>query len=473
MSRKTTKSILSRDEISLFKHSEELKNVELYGNLYEIISHITDIKAITLDDLISNGLNEQGITALLHNKQKMFDNINREWYVESKSAEDPDKKIRCGLCNTKNRYLFYIRNRLNNCQLNVGSYCMTKFPDIQGYATHKYQLGQIQKNQREMERWINFNKHCPEAEDIIDTANYYFDNLPILLPYSIYFPLKETVLQLSKIYHKYIKYGVVPIETYKSSFELFDEQLEQYNQIKRLSDEFINNNIDRPFICKRNEINWMIDNKKNDLLENITKNNGYYNINTIGQITSISFVSENLAMFSKHNKTSYVKLICPKDQYGHLQFIILSESYSFIYDVNVKKFMNQIGAYCFFTPDYKYGIDECLCVSKISAVSTNVNNIIEIVQSSCKRFGCAFLVDDITNDTYLYYKPDKSIIQYNSQELLKIYDTIKIRKHKSKEFIVQTLRTRKTWITHEEQEEMGIDEKINNLYYHQYVEPFK
>lgn len=61
MSRKITKSVLSRDEITLFKHSEELKNTELYGNLYDILFKINKIKAISIEELIDLGLDEKGI----------------------------------------------------------------------------------------------------------------------------------------------------------------------------------------------------------------------------------------------------------------------------------------------------------------------------------------------------------------------------------------------------------------------------
>ena len=121
MSRKMTKSILSRDEITLFKHSEELKNTDLYGNLYDILYKINKMKAISIDELIDLGLDDKGIIILTQNKKRLSDNIKREWYVRNNSAEDPNKRVRCGLCNAPNRYLFYIINRFNSTQINVGS----------------------------------------------------------------------------------------------------------------------------------------------------------------------------------------------------------------------------------------------------------------------------------------------------------------------------------------------------------------
>ena len=200
MSRRTTKSILSRDEISLLLYSEETKNTKIYGNLYEVLVQIKDLKAISLDELNKYNLNDVGRAALSYNKNTLMDNVKGEWYVEADSAEDVNKKVRCGLCNTPNKYLFYIRNRINNARLNVGSFCMTKFPGIEGYTEYKYHLEQKIKNQKIAFRRTEFHNKIPNVNSILDSASFYFDNLPILLSADIYFPLKETVKNLRLIY---------------------------------------------------------------------------------------------------------------------------------------------------------------------------------------------------------------------------------------------------------------------------------
>lgn len=451
-------------------NSEEVKNTKLYGNLYDILNQIKKIQATTLDQLINDGLDDNGVAALTYNKKSLIDNVKREWYVESKSAEDPDKRVRCGLCNTPNKYLFYIRNRLNSYQVNVGSYCMTKFPEIEGYASHKYQLGQIQRSQLETSRRIKFHKQFPTATDIIDSANFYFDNLPILLPYEIYFPLKDVVFQLHVIYTKYIKYGKTPISTSKNSFELFDENINKYNQLKKVADDFITKNINETFICKQSEIEWMSQNKKTDLIETISKNNGFYSMQTLGEITSIDFIIKNFDMFSKCNTHKYISLICPKDIHAPLRFTIKSEGYDFLYDINIKKFMSQIGSRCFFESEFKFEEKDLFNVSKIMITNQNAINAADIVKNSCGIRGCALLVDEDTNYLYLYYKPDRSIKEFSPTDFLKLYDYRKIRKHANKMKFLDVLLTNGKWVSVKEQEMNGIDEKISKLYYHQYID---
>lgn len=472
MSRNTTKSILSRDEISLLRNSDEIKNTELYGNLYNVLTKIVKLEAVTLNELIEYGLDNKGVTILTHTKGKLINNIMHEWYIESKSAEDPDKKIRCGLCNTPNRYLFYIRNRLNNQQLNVGSHCMTKFSEIEGYANHKYQLGQIQRNQRETARWLKFHDKFPQAESIIDSANFYFDNLPILLPYEIYFKLEETVHLLHIIHIQYVKYGKTPNESQKNSFELFQETIKKYNKLRVKADEFIKVNINTHFICKRSEIDWMKQNKKDSLLKQIALNNGLYTIETIGEITSVDFINKNFSLFLNRIQVGYINLMFPKDNHSSLLFAV-RQGNEYLYNINIKKFMRQIGARCFFDTTYMVAENELFKISNIIVSDRNLEYATESLKISLDKMRYALLIDDYSETIYLYHKFRKDIKEFSYADFLHLYDINKIRKHKNNNDFIGFLLTYKKWIPIEEQERTGLDEKIGNLYYHQYIEPYK
>lgn len=400
MSRKTTKSILSRDEISLLCNSEILKDVELYGNLYDMLTQLPELRALTLNDFIERGLDERGKIILTHTKGKIIDGVMQEWYIESKSAEDPDKKVKCGLCNTPNKYLFYIRNRLNNAQLNVGSSCMKKFSEIEGYANHKYQLSKIQRNHQQTARWIKFHDKFPEAESIIDSANFYFDNIPILLPYKIYFSLEKTVHQLHIVYNKYIKYGKTPNDTSKNSFDLFDETINVYIKLKKESDEFINENLNNNFMCKRSEIDWILKQKKHSLLEQISRNNGKYTLETIGKISSIDFIKTNFKSIQKALNSKDIILIMPQNTQDNFQFL-LGYGNNILYNINIKKFMKSIGAYCIFHSNFKYDKQDLINVSEISITNKNIEIILSCLQVAVKRLNYVFLIDERTHTIYL------------------------------------------------------------------------
>lgn len=472
MSRKTTKSILSRDEISLLKNSEEIKNTDLYGNLYNTLFHIIVLKAVTLNELIEYGLDDIGVAMITHNKGKLIDDITHEWYVESKSAEDPEKKVRCGLCNTPNRYLFYIRNRLNNVQLNVGSSCMKKFSQIEGYSDHKHELEKIQRNQRERARWLQFHEKFPEAESIIDSANLYFDNLPILLPCKLYFSLDESVHLLHIIHIQYIKYGKSPKDFQRDPFELFDETIKKYNKLKVKADDFIKKNINTPFICKRSEIDWMIKNKKQQLLKNISLNNGKYTVETLSEISSINFISQYFSIFAKRMSSQFINLIHPKDEHSSLYFMVRRGN-EYLYSVSAKRFMKQIGAKCFFDINYTIEEQELFKISKIVILNKTLGYVTESLKDDLDKMRYALLVDDYAENVYLYHKFRKDIKEFTYARFLQLFDLNKIRKHKGNKDFIGFLITYKKWMLLDEQERIGIDEKIQNLYYKQYIEPYK
>lgn len=473
MSRRTTKSILSRDEISLLINSEEPKDNKLYGNLYDILLKIQNLKAINLESLIELKLNSIGIAALTYNKQSLLENVKGEWYVENHSAEDPDKKVKCGLCNTPNRYLFYIRNRINNKQLNVGSSCIKNFPGIEGYTEYKYQLNQTVKTQKEIARRIEFHKVFPNCTEIIESSSNYFNSLPILLPFELYFSLNDTVKYLRLIYTKYIKYGKTPTETMRTSFELFTETIEIYNNLKIEADKFIEENINKKFICKRPEINWILQNKKYSLLKKIAHNNGMYCIETIGQIISIDFIKTNFYSIQNALKAKDIKLTIPQNSQSNFQFW-LRYGNNLSYNINLKQFMKSIGAYCIFQKKFIYYKHDLMKVSKIAITNKNIEIVIDSLKLAIQRLNYALLIDDKTHTIYLYQKTTKLIKEYSYGGFLDLYDINRIRTNINDiDFVWDYLIKKGKWIPIDIQAKRGVDDKINKLYYHQYIEPYK
>ena len=401
MSRKTTKSILSRDEVCLLLYSEEPKNTEVYGNLYEVLLTIKDLKAITSDELQNLKLNKTGLAALTYNKESLMDSVKREWYVESQSAEDPDKKVRCGLCNTPNKYLFYIKNRINYKQVNVGSFCMTKFPGIDGYAEHKSELSHIVQNQKQATRKTEFYSKIPNVSDILDASSFYFDNLPILLPANIYFPLQDSVKNLRLIFTKYIKYGSKPFESELNSFELFSKYTKAFNSFKEKADKFISENLYDPCICKRPEIDWIIKNKNKKLLNDIIENNGFYVYNTLIKITSPDFIRINFKIFIERNISESCKLLPMKENKLPIYFVAYYKNFTFKYIFNTKKFMKNIGANCILYDNFTYGDAEIFSSSTIVISYNNLQKASRVLEESLLRLNYVILIDETTDCLYL------------------------------------------------------------------------
>lgn len=468
MSEQTKKAILSRDEISLLLHSEEAKNNELYGNLFSVLTKLDVLKAVRLEQLFE--LDEKAKAALTYNKKSLIDNVKQEWYTESVSAEDPNKSIRCGLCNTPNRYLFYIRNRLNNNRLNVGSSCMTKFPGIEGYSEYKYQLSQIQKNQKTVLRRTEFHNKFPNVEHILDSSEYYFDNLPVLLPEELYYTLKDVIKRFRLIYMSYVEKGKTPFQSTKNSFELFYMAINQYNKLKIKADEFVKMNLNNPLICKREEIDWLEDNNKEHLIRKISQDGGLYTQTTITHIYYRDFIKKNYDLFNARNQSSQLIIKELKTNEFTIYFTKVGYMPYLQYKAEYKDFMLKIGCHCFFDKYYVYNSQDIIKISKIEHTIRNIESIIGYTANIMNDLRYIFLIDYETNLLYLYRKADGAIKEIPLRNFLDGYGQ---RILNSDEFIKNYLRklvlSIQKWITCDTQGKQGIYDKIRRLFKEQYI----
>lgn len=463
MSRKTIKSILSRDEISLLLNSEEPKNIKLYGNLYSVLCDLQNLKAVTLEQL--SEIDNRAKAALTYNKKTLIDTIIKEWYAERVSEEDPTQKVRCGLCNTPNKYLYYIRNRKNNTLLNVGSHCITKFPGIEGYIVQKKQLSQIHKGHQIVNRRNEFYDNFPDCETFISDADKYFNTLPVLLPYELYIKLHDTITRMRLIYTKYINEGKKPFNSEMDSFELFRLAVEQYNKLKLQADVFVLHNQNSYLICKRREINWLLDNNKNNLLKQIAENGGKYQLYTLQNMYCTDFVKDNLHIFVERNRSSLLKIEKINDNNFIFSFSKLGYQPSIIFSANSSDFMKNIGANCIIEEKFSYKSTDILSICKIANNKSNLLSVLGYIDNMLYTLNYAFLFNEDNNSLYLYRKGDRAVRQFQIDAFMQHYSKyILLSDNEVKNYLLQIIGKNKKWITYEVQEKQGINDKIGILY---------
>ena len=128
MTQERTFSSITLDEINLILSSEEAKNTQTYGNLFQVLLNSNLKKGVKIEYI--KGLDKKAYNTLVYNKDILKKNVESEWNAERVIKTDNDKKIKCSLCNTPNKYIFFIKNKINGKVLNVGSSCIKKFPFI-------------------------------------------------------------------------------------------------------------------------------------------------------------------------------------------------------------------------------------------------------------------------------------------------------------------------------------------------------
>lgn len=467
MSRKMTKSDLSRADISLLINSEEAKNTQLYGNLYDILVQIRDLKAITLEELKIHNLNHDGVSALTHNRHTLIDNATKEWRATSTVEINYEKNARCQLCNAPNlKFECHIRNIKNNIELLVGSECVNKFK-IDGYIEQEKQLKDIKKGQKIVQRRNQFYEHFPNYEDFISDAEKYFSTLPILLPYELYTNLQDTIERMRLIATKYVNEGKKPYNSQYDSFALFQLAINNFTKLKTNSDIHVNENKDRPLICKRQEIDWLISENKTNLLQQISENGGLYTLSTLKNIYSINFIQGHIELILSRNNSDLMKFERLNDNSLTFSFNKFGYQPSILFDILLKDFMQYIGANCIINNDFSYGSREILSISTITDSKRNLLSIIEYIDNMMNLLNCVFLVDDISNSLYLCRKGDRAVRQFSYYAFMKNYSKyILLPDEEIKKYLISAVKGNSNvkWITTEMQSKQGIDDKIGILY---------
>ena len=458
------KSVLNLDEINLLKHSEEPKNQNLYGNLYNVLNQINPKKAVSLDQLY--GLDRLGIAAITHNKKTLFDTVIKEWYTESVSEEDPSKKVRCSLCNTPNKYLFYIRNRKNRTLLNVGSSCITKFPGLEKYTEHQKQLLQMKKNQSIINRRNKFYNYFPNYEKYISDADKYFNSLPILLPYEIYTKLEETIIRMRKISSAYINEGKAPYSSTMNPFQLYALAIEQYVKLKEQANKHVSEYLNNPLACRRKEIDWLITTNRRAVLDRIASNNGIYSLDTLKLMTSIDFISKYTNLINSKNKSKLFKLIRFIDSGILVSFNKIGYHPPIIFSIPFSDFMKNVGASCIINKEFYYTDEDIFNMAQIRITKNNLSSVLSYIYDTINRFGYAFLFDDTVGKLILYRKKDRAIRIFKYEDFLVAYSKhMMFSDGKIEKFLSSIINRRGTsWTNVEQQEKQGIIDKVSNMY---------
>lgn len=466
-------TILTLDEINLLKHSEELKNQQVYGNLYQVLMDLQNPKAVSLEQLL--GLDDTAKGALTYNKPTLMDTVIKEWYAERVIEEDSSKNIKCGLCNTPNKYLYFIRNRLNDETLNVGSSCIKKFPGIEGYTERSKQLKDIVSNRKQAQRRTEFNKRFENVENIIFAAERYFPSIPILLPITIYTELKETISSMRLIYSSYVNKGTTPYKTDIHSFELFDSKLKKYQELKLQAEDFVSKNIDEFLICERKEVNWMLENKKEDLLMEIALNNGKYTEKTAGSIYSKDFIDKYKYFFSARNKSTRFRIAEFNGDRREVIFKttpIVGFNPPIIFKISYESFMRIFGSKCLFNDEYYYTTEDILNKCKIVISQDNLISIVNLVNSLIHHLGYVFIIDYTMNKPYLYRKTDGAIRAFETNQLLQNFvPYVTQNSEEVKKYILLVVKSRRAkWISKEQQIKQDTYDKTFRMYKNQYLD---
>lgn len=342
------KLLITQQEMTLIKNSNEVKDIELYGNMY---SCIEDYKKLSLDELDNNAVFDKRARIVLlnpENKKVMINKIMDEWY-SVKNFDVSESLLNCQLCGRRNKYIFYIRNKVTDVELHIGSDCVNKFPDITGIKQQRKGLSQLQREKLQQKRKMEFE--ILEGNDIsfINDAENKLRDFPVMLPYKLHNEINDTLSQLNLSKATYIKNGGNLDEVFGVFCNLKDKFRDLYSQAIKHYDTVKN----EPLVCDRETSIWLMKNNKS-IWDKVSKNRGIFNAVTLAKVYDDRYISKKIKDIMKHLVEKDIRMIGISKSFVHFSIKNNRYVYAITFTIPIRTFMERIGCYALTDSTYSF-----------------------------------------------------------------------------------------------------------------------
>lgn len=134
--------------------------------------------------------------------KNLYKNASDEWKIDH--LDDTEEKLECSLCGQKDtKKKFYIKNKINNTMLNVGSTCINNFMDIRDINGKT--VAEVNKEWERQQRIKVLNDKYPGIIEKIDNWNKKIEEIPTIINGNSEYELDRLYNQIQELYNKFIK----------------------------------------------------------------------------------------------------------------------------------------------------------------------------------------------------------------------------------------------------------------------------
>ena len=252
-----------------------------------------------VDFLQKNGNITNTLISQLPNEQQAFlqdvypsilDSTTAEWEGRSDYHDnelDGTGWVNCSLCNQPNRYTYYIVNRVNGQELNVGSDCIKQFGKLKGLEA----LRSHQKNIIRVRFLNKANKRFPGIEDTVRRWNDELDAFDIIIPIWLEAPYKQLGDRARKLLEKYLT------GRHNADLDEFDAILADRERMLQGMQEHVNRNKAKKYAATRTIVRWAQREGRLSLLSTL-KRDGEIRPESLPQITNPDFIEQVIRDFN-------------------------------------------------------------------------------------------------------------------------------------------------------------------------------
>lgn len=397
------KLLITQQEMTLIKNSNEVKDIELYGNMYSCIENYKKLSQAELDN---NAVFDKKARIVLlnpENKKVMMNRIIDEWY-SVKNFDVSETFLNCQLCGRRNKYIFYIRNKLTDVELHIGSDCVKNFPDITGIKQQQKKLSQLQREQLQQKRKIDFEILEGDEINFINDAESKFEEFPVILPYKLYNEIKDTLLQLNLSKSSYIKNGGNLHEVFEVFCKIKDKYRNLYTQAIKHYDTVKN----EPLACDRETSMWLMKNNQS-IWDKISQNSGIFNAETLAKVYDYRYIRKKTKDIMKHLADKDIKMIGVSKSFLHFSIKNNRYVYAITFTMPIRTFMEHIGCYALTDSTYSFSKGTFNNIA-IEATNNNFHAVYNSVFTILNKKGYDFIVEEKTLQAYW-----KKLSQYKTR----------------------------------------------------------
>lgn len=289
--------LVTLSQRNLLLKSDILKDYPKLKSFLETTPDIDSSELHTLDNEVRNLFNSRIFNAI-SNKAPQEWEVDKDRTLES--AKELKNITRCQICNTKIKNICYIKNKINNNRLIVGSTCVTYFGILD-----KRELDKILSERETIRRRAEINKSINNIEKTFQELDLFIEKSPIIIKNKVISKFTALKSEAVNLHTRYIDFNLDSYEK-KNVIDRIKEILPNIRAEKSKIIEYIDKNKEDKFVVTKGMYRSV---GYDDRCIPDLEEDGFVSERNIFRVKDIKFIKSIIGDFNKHLIDHNMKII--------------------------------------------------------------------------------------------------------------------------------------------------------------------